>query len=140
MTPNPVGGAPAGTNAKDALNLPSVFLMVFGGLGILFSLFGLAGGGARSLGPLANDPRFAQLLAMQGGPMRFVMPALGVALSAFIIFGAMKMRNLQSHGIAMAAAIVAMIPCGGCCCLPLPLGIWALVTLMKPEIKSQFQG
>jgi hypothetical protein len=38
----------------------------------------------------------------------------------------------------MAAAIMAMIPCNCCCLLGLPFGIWALVMLMKPEVKSQF--
>jgi hypothetical protein len=32
-----------------------------------------------------------------------------------------------------------MLPCGSCCCIiTMPIGIWALVTLMKPEIKNAF--
>jgi hypothetical protein len=39
----------------------------------------------------------------------------------------------------MAASIIAMIPCvSPCCLLGLPIGIWALVVLMKPEVKSAF--
>jgi hypothetical protein len=49
------------------------------------------------------------------------------------------MQQLTSHGLAMAAAIIAMIPCfSPCCVLGLPFGIWALVVLSKPEVKSQF--
>jgi hypothetical protein len=140
VNPNPPGAAPAGTNAKDALNVPSILIMVCGGLGVLGALMGMVGGGAGSLGPLANNPQFARVMAMQTGPMHYVTALLGLAISGFLIFGAMKMRNLESHGLAIGAAIVAMIPCGGCCCLGLPVGIWALVTLMKPEIKSQFRG
>ena len=140
MNPNPTDGAPAGSNAKDALNVPSILIMVCGGLGLVGGLLGLVGGGARSLGPLANNPQMQQYMAMQAGPMHYVTALLGLALSGFLIFGAMKMRILESHGLAMGAAIVAMIPCGGCCCIGLPVGIWALITLMKPEIKSQFQG
>lgn len=135
------GGAPAGTNAADALNIPSILLMVCGGLGILFGLLGMiGGGGASALGPLANDPKFAQLMAMQTGPLHYVTGLLGIGISGLTIFGALKMRGLESYGLAMASAIAALIPCGGCCCIPLPLGIWALVLLIKPEIKSQFRG
>jgi hypothetical protein len=39
----------------------------------------------------------------------------------------------------MTAAILAMIPClSSCCIVGLPLGIWALVVLSKPEVKSEF--
>lgn len=39
------------------------------------------------------------------------------------------------------AAILAMIPCvSPCCLLGLPLGIWALIVLLKPEVKAAFQG
>jgi hypothetical protein len=49
------------------------------------------------------------------------------------------MQKLSNHGLAMAAAIVAMIPCfSPCCLLGLPFGIWALVMLNKPEVRSQF--
>jgi hypothetical protein len=49
------------------------------------------------------------------------------------------MQSLRSYGFAFAAAILAMIPClTPCCVLGLPFGIWALVVLNKPEVKSQF--
>ena len=38
------------------------------------------------------------------------MNVLGVALSLIIIYGAVKMRNLENYGLAMTAAVVAMIP------------------------------
>jgi hypothetical protein len=46
--------------------------------------------------------------------------------------------RLQYFGLVMAAVIVAMLPCQCCCLLGLPFGIWALVVLNKPEVKSQF--
>jgi len=40
----------------------------------------------------------------------------------------------------VAASIIAMIPCvSPCCCLGLPFGIWALVVLARPAVKSAFQ-
>ena len=155
MNPNPAfsaAPAPAGSNAKDALNVPSVLLLVSGALGVLSGLLGMVrGGSAGSANPglerLAADPNTAQLAESLrkvtealSGPGSIVLNLLTLALSGFVIFGALKMRNLQGHGIALGAAIVSLIPCSGCCCIGMPVGIWALVTLLKPEVKSQFQA
>jgi predicted Zn finger-like uncharacterized protein len=64
---------------------------------------------------------------------------IGVAWGGFVIAGARKMKNLESYGMAMAAAIVAMLPCNGCCLLGLPFGIWALVVLSDAEVKAAFR-
>jgi hypothetical protein len=39
----------------------------------------------------------------------------------------------------MTASILALAPCiSPCCLVGLPIGIWALVVLSKPEVKSSF--
>jgi hypothetical protein len=51
------------------------------------------------------------------------------------------MRNLKGWGMAMTAAVLSVIPLcfNSCCCLiAMPAGIWALVVLNKPEVKSSF--
>jgi hypothetical protein len=64
---------------------------------------------------------------------------IALLLSGLIFFGAMKMKKLESYGLAMAASIIAMIPClSPCCLIGLPIGIWAVVVLVKPEVKSAF--
>jgi hypothetical protein len=41
--------------------------------------------------------------------------------------------------LCIAASIVAMIPCvSPCCCIGLPVGIWALVVLSKGDVKDHF--
>jgi hypothetical protein len=143
VNPNPAfGGAPAGSNAKDALNVPSILLLVSGGLGVLTRLGGLVSSAAPNpmLDQLRNDPKMAQFASLMSGPANIISNLFMIALSAFVIFGALKMRNLQSHGLALGAAIVSILPCSGCCCLGMPVGIWALIMLLKPEVKSQFQG
>lgn len=79
------------------------------------------------------------------------MPLLALAWSAFVFLGAMRMMQFRNYGMALSAAIVAMLPvnCGGSClCLPwwilasilcLGMGIWATVILCKPEVKAAFQ-
>jgi hypothetical protein len=56
-----------------------------------------------------------------------------------IIFAALKMKNLQYHTLAVVAAVMAAFPCvSSCCCIGLPVGIWVLVVLFKPEVKAAF--
>jgi hypothetical protein len=50
------------------------------------------------------------------------------------------MRRLESHGIATAAAIVAMIPCTGCCIVGIPFGIWALSVLNDSYVRAAFRS
>ena len=72
-----------------------------------------------------------------GDSRRGIGGVIGILLSGLIFIGAMKMKKLESHGLAVAASIVAMIPClSPCCLLGLPIGIWAAVVLFKPEVKS----
>jgi hypothetical protein len=70
--------------------------------------------------------------------MALLVTLMVMALNGFVLFGALKMLRLQSYGLAIAAAIIAMLPCQCCCVLGLPFGIWVLVVLNKPEVKSQF--
>ena len=141
MNPNPPAGGPpgpSGTTAKDALNIPSILLMVGGALGALNSVYSLISGGANpAAAQFANNPQVAQAMAtaQKAGPVGAI---LGILTSAFVIFGALKMRSAQSFGLAMAAAIVAMLPCSCTCCIGIPVGIWALVVMNKPEVKSSF--
>ena len=69
-------------------------------------------------------------------PVFSIIPAL---LGVLIIIAALKMKKLESKGLAMTGAILAMIPCvSPCCLLGLPFGIWALVVMGKDEVSSQF--
>jgi len=72
------------------------------------------------------------------GPLAGVISFAIAALNGFVLFGAIKLLRLQNRGMAMAGAVVAMLPCQCCCVLGLPFGIWALVVLSKPEVKSAF--
>ena len=66
------------------------------------------------------------------------MESLGLLMGVLVIVGAVKMKNLKSYGLAMTAAIIAIIPCSPCCLLGLPFGIWALVVLNDENVKAAF--
>jgi hypothetical protein len=64
---------------------------------------------------------------------------VGLLVSFLILYGALKMKKLESHGWAVAASVIALVPCvSPCCLIGLPIGIWALVVLNKPEVKAAF--
>ncbi len=73
------------------------------------------------------------------GPAPLIMGALFAIVSALVIIAAIQMLRMRTHGFALAGAILAMIDFGNCCCLlGAPFGIWALVVLLKPEVKEAF--
>jgi hypothetical protein len=148
----PMPSAPSGA-ARDAVNLPSIFIMILGALGIamfLAAIISEVGGGSSRLleWELARMPpdlreRMEPLLAMNRSGSKvggIMMSLIGVAISAFTVFGGLQMRALKNWGVALASAIIVMTPCSTycCCCLGIPIGIWALIMLTKPEVKSAF--
>jgi hypothetical protein len=57
----------------------------------------------------------------------------------FVLYGAIKMKNLQNFPVARAASVVAMIPMiGPCCLVGIPFGIWAFIALGKPGVRDSF--
>jgi hypothetical protein len=74
------------------------------------------------------------------GKMGIFSSLFQLALGGVTFLGALKMKNLESYPFAMAASIIAIIPCfGSCCCIGIPIGIWSLIVLNKPEVKSSFR-
>jgi hypothetical protein len=62
-----------------------------------------------------------------------------VAVYGLILAGALSMQRLHSRGLAMTAAILAMLPCGPAILVGLPVGIWALVVLSNRDVALAFQ-
>lgn len=64
---------------------------------------------------------------------------VGILVAVFIIYVSLKMKDLKQWGLCVTASILAMIPCiSPCCIVGLPIGIWCLVVLMRPEVKNAF--
>jgi hypothetical protein len=59
------------------------------------------------------------------------------------LVGGIRMRRLRSYGLAVTGAIIMAIPClspASCPCgFGLIVGIWAIVVLLNPEVKSAFR-
>ena len=140
--PFPSGGGREA--ALQAVKGPAIALIVIASLGIAYyglsGLFTLFTGGVmfhRQMPPNI-PPQMRQFIEGMQGPLAGVISLAVAALNGFVLFGALKLLRLRNHGLAIAACIVAMLPCQCCCLFGLPVGIWALVVLNKPEVKSQF--
>jgi hypothetical protein len=142
--PAAFGGGSARDAALAAVKGPAIALIITAVLGILYyassGVFAIVTGGAMFQHDMPPNvpPEFQSFIRGMQGPVAGLVNLAIVALNAFVLFGAVKLMRLRSHGLVMAASIVALLPCQCCCVLGLPFGIWALVVISKPEIKSQF--
>ena len=82
-----------------------------------------------------NDPEQRQAAVTRGA----VILGIPAVINLVAILGGFAMRRLSSRGLSMAGAIASLIPLGtGCCVTGLPFGLWALVTLVRPEVQAGF--
>jgi hypothetical protein len=93
-----------------------------------------------------NNPQIEQIfhkgIAMLNGPLAIANGIFELAISTLILIGAIKMLSLRSYGFAFAAAVLAVLPCVTPCCgflIGIAFGIWSLIVLNKPEVKSHFK-
>ncbi len=134
-----LGGGAA--SAQSKVGAPGIALLVVGILALLTHLamgvLQLLGGGLSALG--GGSSAMGGILGGVIGGVVYIVLAL---LQGVVIFGGLKMKNLQSWGLAVAAAVIALLPCtnGWCCLIGLPVGIWALVVLMNNDVKAAFRG
>jgi hypothetical protein len=118
------------------LIVTAILGFVANGLAVVWSLVA----GRFQQMPPGLDPEVQRLVETLSGAVGIVSCVIGVILSALVLYGALQMKRLRSYGWAMTACILALVPCTSPCCLVgLPIGIWALVVLLKPEVKSALQ-
>jgi hypothetical protein len=124
---------------KEKVQGPAIGLIVVGALGGVMGLLGLV---MTLFGTAMNLGMYQGLEDQLGSAAYFainlVSNLIGLAVSGFLIWAGMQMKELKNRSACFAACIVAMIPCGGCCIIGIPIGIWGLVVLSKDEVKQAF--
>jgi hypothetical protein len=119
------------------LKVTAIVGLVLVGLGLVYNVLVLSGVniGLQQI----QDPQIQKLFSTLGSGLGIVQDIIGGIVGVIVLIGAAKMQKLQNYQFALTAGIVAMLPCiSPCCIFGLPFGIWALVVLNKPEVKSQF--
>jgi hypothetical protein len=138
-----------GGDVSGKVTPPAICLMVAAGLNILMSLYLIFSGVSATLlsGQIGKDMKAtskaeaeAASAMVSGVGIGYVLwGVLALLCAGVIIMAGIKMKSLQSYNLVMAGTVLAMIPCTGpCCIVSLPLGIWALVVLMSPDVKAAF--
>ncbi|MGH7950435.1 MAG: DUF4339 domain-containing protein [Limisphaerales bacterium] len=148
---NPAGEGDGRAAALQMVKSPAIALKVTAILNLILALWSLADKiftqpnlqQFNSAMQQLNNPQMQafmqKLLHIAYGPFGVINELFCLAISILIWMGATKMQSLRSYEFAFTAAILAMIPClTPCCLLGLPFGIWVLVVLSKPEVKTQF--
>jgi hypothetical protein len=125
--------------AAQLVKGPAIGLIVTAVLGALVQIASLIMHLAGATFPAHNEMPNQAWVSFMSGTVGAIASVIGLIVSVVILLGALKMQKLQNYGFAMAASIIAMIPCfSPCCLLGLPIGIWAIIVLSKPEVKSAF--
>jgi hypothetical protein len=147
-----LGGRPAAqADASGKVTVPAIGLIVSSSLCLVEAVWDLIQlpSAVAKMQQLATEfqsnpqaEQFMQKIAgFASGPFGYVQIILQIVIAILILMGAIKMKSLRSYEFAYAAAILSMIPCINPCCgwiLGLIFGIWAMVVLAKPGVKSQF--
>jgi hypothetical protein len=136
QTPQVVGSDASRQVAGPATGLlvTGVIGAFFAGIGLIMNIIGMG------ISPFIRDEIPDRYAEFWEGSLGAASSFIGILVAAFIIFASLKMRELRQYELSIAASIIAMIPCiSPCCILGLPIGIWCLVVLLRPEVKAAFQ-
>lgn len=69
-----------------------------------------------------------------------VMPIAVLTIEGIIIAGAINMLRLRNYKTAKSAAILCMLPiCTAGFIFGIPFGLWALIVLNRPAVKTAFR-
>ena len=138
--PLPISSPVVTQEIQRSVSNPATFLLVAAALGLLGSLVGVMMNVLQiNMGSFGGMKNMEAFQAFQG-TIAMVSSLVGIVCQVVILFGAWKMRQLRSYGWAMTAAIMALLCANPCCCpLGLAAGIWSIVILNRPEVKSAFQ-
>ena len=118
QTPPP---APMGPNRNEMVSKvkgPALALMIVAGitffleiLSILANLFGISFMSAGDMSQFEGMEGMEWLAPLMSGTFTIVMGIFTLIGAALIFYGAVKMKDLQGYGLAMTAAILALVPC-----------------------------
>lgn len=130
---------------RDRIKPAAIALVIVGfsnfGISVLSCLSGLlrlTGIGGLNSVPADEAQRAGFIF---GTAFIYGIAVLGLVTGPIIAFGALQMLKGKRLGISRVAAMLSIVPFVSCCFfLSFPVGIWALVVLGKPDVKSFFRS
>jgi cytochrome c551/c552 len=132
----PVSPAKPITPGSAKITIPAVGLIVAGLLKLFSALTALT-----VLSHL-NRSWLGNLMGPAASVLPFNNPLFGWSIGLFkaipallMIYGGLQMLQLRSYASSIAAGILGIVCCSF---LGLPMGIWALIVLTRPEVREAF--
>lgn len=121
---------------------PAMTLLVITGISMVLVVLGIVLN-VLGIGMMATQGGLGQQetsMMMFQGTIGLVSGVIGLLVGGFVIYGCLQAMQLKSYGLVLAAFIVSMIPfISPCCIAGLPIGIWGVVVLNDPLVKSSFR-
>ena len=137
----PVPSAKPVTPGGAMVTIPAVGLIVAGLMKLFSALTVIALLGNPRFNPLRdllghNMPGFLHQILPFSNPLFGWSTGLFKAIpAALMIYGGFQMVQLRSYAWSIAAGILGIVACSF---VGLPMGIWALVVLTRPEVREAF--
>ncbi len=129
---------PASRRAQGQVMAPAVILLVIAVIGLLANL---AAAAVFAATPERLEEAFKGT-GLQPPPATtaVIFYLVFAALNLVILLACVQMLRLRTYGFALAGIFLSMINCPTyCCVIGLPIGIWALVVLLRPEVRDAFR-
>lgn len=131
-------------NVLDKLKVPSIGLLICGILSGFTGILTLVSGLIRLIGlsgieklPTDEAERIGYLMGTFGG---YGLALISLLVAPLIVVGAIKMMKGKSRGMAMASAVLSILPITSCCFfISIIFGVWAIIVLIQPDVKEFFQ-
>jgi len=129
---------------QDRVKAPAIALIIVAALNALTGITLIFGRGmtmaiARSWMSAADYADLERRVPPPNLVVEMLQCMVLLAICALIAFGGFGMLKLRYYGLAITASVLAMVPCCDLCCpIGIPVGIWALVVLAKPDVKQAF--
>ena len=140
------------SSLRSKVKPPAIALIVLAALGVLYSLFTLLTSAvSREMSEQflqgirdsmaeqgAEVPPFLESMIVGASGIGLALAVLNTAVWGFVLFGAVRMIQLRSRSLCVAAAVAALLPTQCCCGLGIAFGIWALIVLNRPDVRTAF--
>lgn len=118
--------------AHGRLELPAAALLAVGSLNFLWNVFAFTFihlGAVHTARPILPNEQLARLLCVV-----FV-----IGLNVTQIVAAVRIQSLQSYPFAISGALIGLIPCTTCAPWTIPVGVWLLAELLRPQTRAAFR-
>jgi hypothetical protein len=87
-----------------------------------------------------DGPAFSTIDALAVSAWSWAICFIVIAMGVLSCFGALRMLQMRGYALPVAGCIAAMLPVTPGCVLGLPIGLWALAVLSRPEVSAALSG